>query len=153
MRIAIGSDHAGYWLKEELVRFLTEQHLEFKDFGTYSADRVDYPDIGLQVAEAVAKGEFDRGILVCGSGIGMCIVANKVPGIRAAACSDLYSAMVSRTHNDSNILTLGERVIGVGIAIEIVKTWLFTEFSGEERHAKRIAKIKEIERKFFKEAG
>jgi len=153
MRIAIGSDHAGYWLKEELARFLKEQGLEFKDFGTFSVDRMDYPDTGLLVAGAVARGEFERGILVCGTGIGMSIVANKVPGIRAALCGDLYTAEVSRTHNDSNVLTLGERVIGPGMAVEIVRTWLFTEFSGEERHANRIRKISDIEKEHCRGVG
>jgi ribose 5-phosphate isomerase B len=150
MRIAIGSDHAGYWLKEELARYLKEHEYEFKDFGVRSVERSDYPDTGLEVADAVARGAFDRGILVCGSGVGMSIAANKVPGIRAALCNDIYTASISRSHNDSNVLTLGERVVGPGVALEIVEAWLATEFSGEERHAKRIGKIAEIEKKYCK---
>jgi len=150
MRIAIGSDHAGYRLKEEIVRYLSESGYDFRDFGAYSAERCDYPDIGLAVAEAVARGEYDRGILICGSGIGMSITANKVPGIRAALCNDVYTAAVSRSHNDSNVLTFGERVVGVGVALEVVRTWLSTEFSGEGRHANRIEKIREIEKKYCK---
>jgi ribose 5-phosphate isomerase B len=145
VKVAIGADHAGYQLKSEIARFLQENRIPFKDFGTDSGVSVDYPDIGLQVAEAVTNAEFDRGILVCGSGIGMSITANKVPGIRAALCTDSYCARLCREHNDANILVMGERVIGTGVALDIVQTWLSTDFSGGERHAKRIAKISEIE--------
>ena len=153
MRIAVGSDHAGFRLKEEVVRLLAEDGAEFKDFGVYSPDRMDYPDVGLPVAEAVASGEFDRGILVCGTGIGMSIVANKVPGIRAALITNEYTAEVTRTHNDSNILVLGERVTDTQTAKRIVSIWLATDFPGEERHAKRIEKIAEIDRKYRKGVG
>jgi len=147
MRIAIGSDHAGYELKERIKELLTDLDLDFTDFGTNSLDSVDYPDIGCKVAEAVANNEYDRGILVCGTGIGMSITANKVPGIRAALCHDLFSARLSREHNDANTLVLGARVLGYGIALEIVHTWLLTEFVGG-RHNRRISKIAEIEKKY-----
>jgi len=148
MRIAIGSDHAGYRLKEEIVRHLAERQADLVDFGAKGAEPVDYPDVGVKVSEAVANGEFDRGILVCGSGIGMSITANKVPGIRAALCGDTYCARLSREHNDANVLVLGERTTGVGPAFDIVDTWLATEFPNEERHARRIRKMHEIEKKF-----
>ena len=127
--------------------FLGQQNVDLKDFGAYSPDSVDYPDIGSQVAEAVANGEFDRGILICGTGIGMSITANKVPGIRAALCKDMYCALMAREHNDANILCLGSRTTEEKTAFDITRTFLATDFSGEERHAKRIRKITEIERK------
>lgn len=145
MGIAIGSDHAGYQLKEEIIRHLADERLDVVDFGTKQAEPVDYPDVGVRVAEAVASGEFDRGILVCGSGIGMSITANKVLGIRAALCGDTYCARMSRLHNDANILVLGERTTGVGPALDIVDVWLSTAFPNEERHARRIDKIRQIE--------
>ncbi|HHY46648.1 MAG TPA: ribose 5-phosphate isomerase B [Firmicutes bacterium] len=140
MKVAIGSDHAGFHLKEEIKAFLSGKGIEFKDFGCHSPESVDYPDIGKAVATGVAAGGFDRGILVCGTGIGMSIVANKVPGIRAALCHDEFSARASRQHNDANVLTLGARVIGPGLAIEIVSVFLSTGFEGG-RHARRVAKI------------
>jgi len=127
---------------------LTSEQIPFEDFGVTSPDPVDYPDVGFRVAEAVAQGKFERGILICGSGIGMSITANKVPGIRAALCGDTFCAKYSRIHNNSNILVLGERVIGVSIALDVVRTWIATEYPGEERHARRIEKISEIEKKF-----
>ena len=148
MRIAIGSDHAGYRLKKEIARHLADERVAFEDFGTKDSEPVDYPDIGVKVAEVVAKGDFDRGILVCGSGIGMSITANKVPGIRAALCGDTYCARLSRLHNDANILVLGERTIGIGPALDVVDTWLSTDFPNEERHARRIRKMHEIEEKY-----
>jgi ribose 5-phosphate isomerase B len=148
MRIAVGSDHAGCALKEEIVRFLAELEIEFRDFGVFSEARADYPDTGLQVAEAVANGEFDRGVLVCSTGIGMSITANKVPGIRAALCGDMECAVLSREHNDSNVLVLGARVTPAPAALEILRVWLDTPFPGEERHARRIRKIAEIEEKY-----
>lgn len=148
MRIAIGSDHAGYRLKEEIARHLADERMAFEDFGTKDSEPVDYPDIGVKVAEAVANGEFDRGILICGSGIGMSITANKVRGIRAALCGDTYCARMSRLHGDANVLVLGERTIGLGPALDIVDAWLATEFSGEERHARRIRKMHEIEKRY-----
>jgi ribose 5-phosphate isomerase B len=148
MKIAIGSDHAGYELKEEILHLLASQQIEFLDFGAFSTESVDYPDYGIKVAEAVAAGEFDLGILVCGSGIGMSIVANKVPGIRAALCIDAYCARFSREHNNANILVLGGRVVSKDTALDIVKTWLSTDYPGEQRHARRIEKISEIEKRF-----
>ena len=144
MQVALGSDHGGYQLKKEIKELLTEMDLKYSDYGTKSTESVDYPDFAIQVAEAVAKGECKRGILVCGTGIGMSIVANKFKGVRAALCHDLFSAQATREHNDSNVLTLGERVVGRGLALEIVKVWLNTDFEGG-RHQRRIDKIKEIE--------
>ncbi len=147
MRIAIGSDHAGYELKEKIKELLTDLDLDFTDFGTNSLDSVDYPDIGSKVAEAIANNEFDRGILLCGTGIGMSITANKVPGIRAALCGDLFSTRLSREHNDANVLVLGARVIGNGLALEIVHTWLLTDYVGG-RHNRRLHKIQDVEAKY-----
>ena len=118
--IAVGSDHGGYALKQQILRYLKENGFEYKDYGCFSEQSVDYPDFALPVAEAVAGGEAERGILVCGTGIGVSIAANKVPGVRAALCHDCFSAKATREHNDSNVLTMGERVIGSGLALEIV---------------------------------
>jgi ribose 5-phosphate isomerase B len=147
--LAIGSDHGGFLLKEKIIEFLETEGIDFRDFGTYDAQSVDYPDFALQVAQAVASGECDRGILCCGTGIGVSITANKVPGIRAALCGDTFSARASREHNDANILALGERVIGPGLAVDIVKVWLESEFSGG-RHDRRLKKIAAIERGYTK---
>lgn len=148
MRIAIAADHGGYPLKEQIKDVLKEMNLEFHDYGTESTQSVDYPDYGSKVAEAVAKGEFDRGILICGTGLGMSIVANKVPGIRCAVVHDCFSAKATREHNDTNVLAMGARVIGAGLAEEIVRIWLTTEFAGG-RHLVRLDKIKEIENKYI----
>lgn len=144
MRIALGSDHGGFVLKEEIKDYLEESGIEYKDFGTHTNDSCDYPDIALPVAKAVANGEFDRGILICGTGIGIGIAANKVHGIRAALCHDTFSARASREHNNANILTMGERVIGRGLALDIVDIWVNTKFAGG-RHQRRVEKIGEIE--------
>jgi ribose 5-phosphate isomerase B len=149
MKIAIGADHGGYQLKEEILKYLIENNYTVKDFGTYNEDSVDYADYSIQVAEVVAAKEFDFGILVCGTGIGIGIAANKVPGIRAALCSDTFSAHATREHNDANILTLGQRVVGPGLALDIVKTFLEANFEGD-RHIKRIDKITAIEKKYNK---
>ncbi len=141
--IGIGSDHGGFELKEKVKKHLEERGLEYKDFGTYSADSCDYPVYGRAVAKAVASGECDRGILICGTGIGISITANKVKGIRAALCSDCYSAQATREHNDANILAMGARVLGDGLALKIVDTFLDTPFSGDERHIRRISMIEE----------
>ena len=141
MQIAIGSDHAGFSMKEVLKGVLEEMSHTYEDFGCSDAASVDYPDIGFAVAEGVAQGRFDQGILICGSGIGMCIVANKVPGIRAALCHDTFSARCAREHNDANVLCLGGRVIGEGVAREIVIAYLTSEFMGG-RHALRLEKIR-----------
>lgn len=149
MKLALGFDHAGVKLKSALIEFLNANGYEYKDFGTYTEDSCNYAEYGATVAEAVASGEFDRGILICGTGIGMSIVANKVPGIRCAHCQDVFSAKATRQHNDSNVLAFGERVVAKELALEIVKTFLETEFEGG-RHVARIAKITEIERKYSK---
>ena len=149
MKIAIGCDHGAFRLKNEIIEFLNSENYEVKDFGTYSEESYDYPDIALPVAEAVVNKEYDFGILVCGTGIGIGIAANKVPGVRAALCSDTFSAHATREHNNANILTMGQRVVGTGLALDIVKTFLNTEFEGE-RHQKRIDKISEIEKKYSK---
>lgn len=149
MKIALGADHGGFELKEEIKKHLEEKGFEIKDFGTYSTNSCDYPDYALPVAEAVAKKEFDFGILICGTGIGIGIAANKVPGIRAALCSDTFSAHATRQHNDANILTMGARVVGPGLALDIVDTFLSAKFEGD-RHIKRIAKIAAIEEKYNK---
>lgn len=145
MKIAIGSDHGGFRLKEEIKALLTELKVDSHDFGTYTTESVDYPDISRQVAEAVVSGEYERGIIVCGTGIGVSIAANKIDGIRAALCNDVFSAQMSREHNDANILTLGERVIGFGLARMIVEVWLKTEFAGG-RHSCRVDKIMQLEK-------
>jgi len=139
--IGIGSDHGGFALKGAIIRHLEARGLEYKDYGTYSEASCDYPEYGRAVAEAVAKGECDRGIIICGTGIGISIAANKVKGIRAAVCGDCFSAQATREHNDANVLALGARVIGEGLALKIVDTFLDTEFSGDVRHVRRIAKI------------
>lgn len=142
--IAIGSDHGGYALKTAVTRLLDEKGLEYKDFGTMDETSCDYPVYAEKVGRAVASGECGRGILVCGTGIGISIAANKVRGIRAALCSDCYSAEMARAHNDANILALGGRVVGEGPALRIVEAFLDTPFEGG-RHARRVALIHEIE--------
>lgn len=144
MKIALGSDHAGFALKEMVRSELETGGAEVSDFGTFCESSVDYPDIALPLAEAVAAGEFSLGVLICGTGIGMTIAANKYPGIRAALCSDTFSARCARSHNDANILTLGARVIGPGPALEIVDVFLKTPFEGG-RHNRRVEKITFIE--------
>ena len=145
MRVAIGADHAGYAMKEELKDVLREEGIEFLDVGTMNGDEsVDYPDFAEAVARKVASGEFDRGVIVCGTGIGVAIAANKVRGIRAANCNDTVCARLSREHNDANVLTVGSRIIGPAVAREILKTWLRADFEGG-RHSRRINKISEIE--------
>jgi ribose 5-phosphate isomerase B len=150
LRISVGSDHAGFLLKKELVSVLTGLgHVVF-DLGCFSTDSVDYPGIAAGVARAVAAGTADRGVIICGTGIGSCIVANKIPGVRAALCHDLYSARVTREHNDSNVLCLGARVIGPDLAVEILKVWLATAFTGAERHRRRVGQIADIEAEYCK---
>ena len=149
MKIALGSDHGGLNLKKEIIKHLQEKGYEIKDFGTYTEDSCDYPDYGVKVAEEVAAKNFDFGIIVCGTGIGISISANKVPGIRAALCSDTFSAHATREHNNANILALGERVVGKGLALDIVDTFLNAKFQGD-RHQRRIDKITDIEKKYSK---
>ncbi len=138
--IAIGSDHAAFALKEEIKSYLIEKGYQVKDFGAFGLERVDYCDFGFKVGEAVARGECEKGVVFCGSGVGISISANKVKGIRAVVCSEPYSATLSREHNDTNILALGARVVGIGLAKMIVDVWLETEFEGG-RHAGRVEKI------------
>lgn len=149
MKIAIGSDHAGFSLKKHVIEHLKEKGVELKDFGTYTNESCDYPDFALKVAEEVAAKNYELGILVCGTGIGISIAANKVPGIRAAACSDTFSAHACREHNNANIIAFGERVVGPGLACDIVDAFLASEFQGG-RHQGRIDKIAEIEKKYNK---
>jgi len=144
--VAIGSDHAGFRLKEEIIRLLQEEGYAFRDFGTFTEESVDYPDIALDVAKAVKAGEYQRGILICGTGIGIGIAANKMAGIRAALCHDTFSAKASREHNDANILTMGERIVGPGLARDIAGVWLKTDFAGG-RHARRVQKIIDFEKR------
>lgn len=144
MNIAIGSDHAGFHLKQSIISLLTEMEHGYEDFGCYDDGCVDYPDIGRAVAEAVARGQFDQGILVCGTGIGMSMIANKVSGVRAALCHDTFTARRAREHNDANVLCLGESVVGQGLAREIVITYLGSQFLGG-RHARRLEKMQAIE--------
>lgn len=144
MKLAIGSDHGGFRLKEAIKTYLLAHDYEVTDFGTESEDSCDYPDFALPVAKAVAKGEYDRGILICGTGIGIGIVANKVKGVRAALCHDTFSAEACRNHNDANILTMGERIVGEGLALKIVETFLNSDFEGG-RHQRRVDKIKALE--------
>ena len=141
--IGIGSDHGGFALKEAIKKHLEERGLEYKDYGTYSDASCDYPVYGRAVAKAVAAGECDLGILICGTGIGISITANKVPGVRAALCSDCFSAEATRQHNNANILALGARVLGEGLALKSVDTFLDTPFSNDERHIRRISMIEE----------
>jgi ribose 5-phosphate isomerase B len=148
MRIGIACDHGGFGLKEEVKTFLKSAGVDPVDFGSFDEASVDYPDFGLQVAEKVSRGELDRGILICGTGIGMSIVANRFPGVRAALANELYSARCSREHNDANVLVLGGRVVGSGVAREIVRIWLETPFGGG-RHQKRLDKIVAIEKKIL----
>jgi len=141
--IALGSDHGGYSLKQEIIAYLKEQNLEYKDFGCFNEEACDYPIYGKAVANAIVSGECEKGILICGTGIGISIAANKIKGIRAALCHDCFSAEATRLHNDANILAMGARVVGPGHALKIVDTFLNTEFSGEERHKNRISQIED----------
>jgi ribose 5-phosphate isomerase B len=149
MDIGLACDHGGFELKEELKAFLKSSGLEAIDFGSFDETSVDYPDFGILLAQKVSKGELERGILICGTGIGMSIVANKFPGVRAALVNDLYSARCSREHNDSNILVIGGRVVGKELAKEIARVWLNTSFSGG-RHKRRLEKIEVLEKEKFK---
>ncbi|MFF2481270.1 ribose 5-phosphate isomerase B [Paenibacillus sp. NPDC058071] len=152
MKIAIGADHGGYRLKDEIVPFLLSLGHEVEDLGCDCAQSVDYPDYALPVAERVASGQAERGILICGTGIGMSIAANKVKGIRCALVHDMFTAQATRDHNDTNVLALGERVIGPGLALEIVRIWLETPFSNGERHVNRIGKVTQIEEQYAERA-
>lgn len=149
MKIAVACDHGGLNLKKAVIAYLTEKGYEYEDFGAYTADSCDYPDYALPAAEAVASGKCEMGIVICSTGIGVSIVANKVPGVRCAHCHDNYCAMYTRLHNNANMLAMGEKVVGVGYALEIVETFLTTKFEGG-RHERRVNKITEIEKKYCK---
>ncbi|MFZ5634710.1 MAG: ribose 5-phosphate isomerase B [Bacillota bacterium] len=151
MRLALASDHGGFRLKAEIIKFLREKGIACEDMGTYSEDPVDYPDYALAVAEGVASGQYDLGIVCCGTGIGVSMSANKVPGIRAALCHDTFSARMAREHNNANVLTLGQRVVGPGLALDIVSAFLGAEFRGEGRHSRRVGKMCGIERKYSRQ--
>jgi len=150
MKVAIGCDHGGINLKPVLIDYLEKKGIEYKDFGTYDKASTDYNEYAKVVSEAVARGEFDKGILICGTGIGMSIVANKTKGIRCGHCHDVFSAKMTRLHNDANVLAMGERVVGPGLMVEIVDAFLSTDFSGDERHMRRVQKIKAVEEENFK---
>ncbi|MFA4917826.1 MAG: ribose 5-phosphate isomerase B [Thermodesulfovibrionales bacterium] len=149
MTIAIGCDHAGVELKNELLSLLNNLRIQYIDYGTDSPESVDYPDFGEKVSDAVSSGKIELGILICGTGIGMSIVANKFPGVRASLCNDLFTAKMSRLHNDANILVIGGRIVGKDLAKEIVKTWVSTPFEGN-RHCRRLDKITKIEKRLKK---
>ncbi len=151
MKIAIGSDHAGFELKEDLRQYLNERNMEVVDLGTSDPSPVDYPDIGSRVAEKISRGEIERGLLICGSGIGMSIVANRFPGVRAALCYGVEGARISREHNDANVLVLGARMTGKDLAKEIIRVWLKSDFLGG-RHEGRLNKIRLLEEKMEKGA-
>lgn len=146
MKVAVACDHGGLRLKNVLKEDMISQGIEVVDFGTYSEDSCDYPDYAARAAKAVAAGECDKGVLVCGTGIGVSITANKVDGIRCALCHDVFSAKATREHNDTNMLAMGQRVIGEGLALEILNAWLHTSFSEDARHERRIAKVMELEK-------
>ena len=150
MKIALCSDHGGLHLKNAIIEYLKKSGYEIKDFGTTDENSCDYPDFALRAAEAIKNGEFERGVFVCTTGIGISIAANKVPSIRCALCHDTLSARLTREHNDANVLALGEGVTGKNLALEIVKVFLETPFSNNERHQRRIDKITAIEKKFLK---
>ncbi|MCD8397009.1 MAG: ribose 5-phosphate isomerase B [Lachnospiraceae bacterium] len=143
--LAIGCDQAGYELKQEIMKYLEEKGIAYKDCGTYSADAVDYPVYARAVVNEILSGNADKGILICGTGIGMSMTANRYKGIRAALCGDCFSAEATRLHNDANILCMGARVTGPGLAVKITETFLNTAFSGAERHARRVKMIDEAE--------
>ena len=143
--IGLGCDHGGYELMQEVKKYLDQKGIPYKDFGCYSTEAVDYPDYARLVGHAVQDGSCEKGILICGTGIGISIAANKMQGIRAALCSDCFSAEATRLHNDANILAMGGRVVGPGLAVKIVDIFLHTPFSNEERHKRRIDKIEHTE--------
>ena len=146
MKIAIGCDHGALALKNKMVGVLTEQGYDVKDFGTYTVDSCDYPDFAAAAARSVASGECEKGIVLCTTGIGVSITANKIPGIRCALLSDVLSAKLTRQHNDTNMMAIGAGIVGENLALEIMNTWLNTEFSGEARHQRRIDKVMALEK-------
>ena len=151
MRVAIGADHAGFHLKEDVAKALRKLGQDVLDLGTYRAEPSDdYPDFARAVGQAIVDGQADRGILICGSGVGVSVAANKMPGIRAAVCHDTYSAHQGVEHDDMNVLVLGSRIIGTELAHELVRAFLGAQFTGEERHLRRLAKVKAIEDQFLR---
>ena len=153
MRLAIGADHAGVTYKEVLARELAETGHDVLDLGTHGPRAVDYPDFAAAVGEAVARGDAERGILVCGSAVGVCMTANKVPGIRAGICHDTYSARQGVEHDDMNVLCLGERIIGIEVARDVVASFLGAEYSGDPRHERRLAKFRAVEARYLSTPG
>ena len=149
--IAIGCDHGGFELKVTVTKYLKDNNLEYKDFGCYAKDSCDYPEFGSAVAKAVASGECERGILICTTGIGISIAANKIRGIRCAVCSDTISAKLTREHNNANVLALGAGIVGPNLALSILDTFLHTAFSQEEKHQRRVAAIAQLEKETMKE--
>jgi len=145
--IALACDHGGFNLMNDIKKYLKSEGLEFKDFGTYSSESCDYPAIAVPAAISIVEGDCNRGIFICGTGIGMSMTANKIPGIRAALCTDRYMSEMTRSHNDANVLVLGERVTNYGTAVEIVKTFLNTAFSDKEKHHRRVAMINDLDKK------
>ncbi|WP_317854207.1 ribose 5-phosphate isomerase B [Chakrabartyella piscis] len=141
--LALGCDHGGYQLMKDVMKYLDENNIPYENLGTYSEEAVDYPVYGKKVAHAVAAGTHDQGIIICGTGIGISLAANKVKGIRAALCGDVFSAKATREHNNANILAMGARVVGVGLALEIVKAFLETPFSNGQRHINRVNQIED----------
>ncbi|TCT13098.1 ribose 5-phosphate isomerase B [Natranaerovirga pectinivora] len=141
--IALGSDHGGFQLKDEIIKYLEDNNIEYKDLGCYTTDSCDYPDFANKVAKSIQNNECDKGILICGTGIGISIAANKHKGIRAALCHDCFSAEATRLHNDANVLVMGGRIVGPGLALKIVEIFLSTDFSNDERHIRRINLIEE----------
>lgn len=150
MKIGIGSDHAGFKYKQEIFKVLKDLDVEVMDLGTYSEEPFDYPDIAEKAGEAMHANHIDRAILICGSGVGVCVAVNKFPGVRAGICHDSYSAHQGVEHDDMNVLCMGERIIGIALAKEIVEAFLRADFSGVERHERRLNKVKAIEAKFMK---
>ena len=144
MKIIIGSDHGGYNLKEHIKSVMTDKGHQVEDLGPDSIASTDYPDYALKLARAVARGDFERGVLICGTGLGMSMAANRIPGVRAALCANEYMARMSREHNNANVLCMGERVIGIGLAESILNTWLETDYPGDERHQRRLGKFDRI---------
>ncbi|MFG6369930.1 MAG: ribose 5-phosphate isomerase B [Lachnospiraceae bacterium] len=151
--IAIGCDHGGYDLKQEILQYFVQNHIEYKDFGCYSKESCDYPVFGQAVAKAVASGAFEKGIVICTTGIGISITANKVKGIRCALCSDTVSARLTREHNNANVLAIGAGIVGTNLALGIVDTFLNTEFPGEGKHCRRVAAIQALEEETMKSSA
>ena len=150
MKVAIGADHAGFHMKQQIVSWLADSRFEVLDLGTDSTEPADYPDFAEAVAAAVIDGRAERGVLICGSGVGACIAANKIPGVRAAICHDAYSAHQGVEHDNMNILVLGGRIVGTALALDLVRAFVAARYTAEERHARRLAKVTAIEQRYSK---